>query len=224
MEIFAKKLFNSVQPLQSNANRKFLFFTPSKTADEEINETQLKSILDILSKADKPGIVEIDPNDDSEYKSIKSYISYLVTTRINEKSAERLGILFEGLDSLKTVPIIAKHNTLQLLLLLSAPKEEQNNQMRPAPLPYSDGTQTYSLYADNYFDAVSSENNLLYSNTTQLESKSESNFSLDSGYFSLPSLPNLKTNENMKKSNLDNPNAQSILSRYSGKIIYLLNS
>ena len=219
MEILAKKLFNSVQPIQSNLRQqKFLFFTPSKTAENEINETELKRILDILSleNTEKSQIEATDQNEESEYKSIKNYISYLVTTRVNEKSAKRLGIILEGLDSLTTVPLNAKHNTLQLLLLLSIPKKEQNSQTRPVPLPYSDGTQTFSLYADNYFDVIPSDNNLLFSNTKQLENNSASNISLDSGYFSLPSLPSMKYNGDKKQSILDNPNAHSILSKYSG--------
>ena len=221
MEILANKLISSVQKTQLNVQQqKFKFFAPSKTAEKEIDETQLKHILDILSMV----YPEKSQNYESEYNSIKSYISYLVTTSVSDNSAERLQILYQGLDALKTVPINAKHNTLQLLLLLSVHKEEQTSQIRPTPLPYSDGTQTFSLYSDNYFDIVPSENTLLYSNTMQLESTSGSNYSIDSGYFSLPSLPILKTNTDKNSSVLTNPNAQSILSRYSGNLYYIKNN
>ena len=210
MEELVRNLIRSVEPKQPNvAPRMFTFFTSSEKTETNIPYEKILEILitesDISKKKD-----EIE-SENSEYNHLKCYLSYLISKYSNGKSTERVSILFEGLDKLPTVSIHNKLAMLKSLLLLSESRVGTTNYKRPDPLPYSNGTQAFSLYSDDYFDNIPSKNQMLYSNTSQLDNIG-SNLSLDSGYFSLTCLPN--TSSDRKMSN--EPQFHSVLSKYSG--------
>lgn len=212
MEDLVGKLIRSVEPKQQNvAPKMFTFFTSSKEIETNIPLEKILAILitesDISKEEDE---IEFE---NSEYNQLKSYLSYLTTKYSNGKSTERVSILFKGLDKLQTVSVHCKLAMLKSLLLLSESGMGTTNYNRPNPLPYSNGTQTFSLYTDDYFDNIPSKNQMLYSNTSQLENIG-SNLSLDSGYFSLPSLPSTRD-----KKLSETPDFHSVLSKYSGNKI-----
>ena len=225
MDSLAIKLVESIQPshLHPNTLQKFAFFTPSKV-EAKIDESIIKKTLEILSNKNDLNSTDKDEGisdvEESDYKPLKSYISFIMSTNTNAKSSNRVQVLYKALDNIDNLTLHVKHSFLKLLLILSTVSREQNQQFRPLPLPYSDGTLSFSMFSDKYFDKISPSNDLLFSTQPHLED-SESNFSMDSGSFSLPSLSDKKLYTNRGQNSKDMPYTyQPSLANFEGLFIF----